>query len=386
MILRFVPYIGAVISAIFPLVLAAAVGPGWTMVLWTAALFLIVEPLAGQIVEPMVYGHSAGLSPIAVIVSATFWTWLWGPIGLILATPLTICLVVLGRHVDQLKFLNIMFGDEPPLQPAELIYQRMLARDPVEAAEQAQAFLREKPLTTFYDEVLLEGLHLAQRDAERGLLDDERTLRIRDAVAEIIDDLSAHQDSDEIIQQEDALKRSQSPFAQLQLAEAQPKLGTLREEWRTEKPVLCIPGGGLLDEAAAMMIAQLLERQGIGARVERADALSMARIFGWDTKGAALVCLCYVADASSAQIRYAIRPLRRKTLDMPILVALLGNADNIKDQDLLAKTEFVQHSLRSTVDQIVATASNPLEQAKRLKLRRTPWRTESCGLCRFPSL
>jgi predicted PurR-regulated permease PerM len=116
MILRFVPYIGAVISAIFPLVLAAAVGPGWTMVLWTAAHFLIVEPIAGQVVEPMVYGHGAGLSPVAVIVSATFWTWLWGPIGLILATPLTICLVVLGRHVDQLKSLNIMFGDEPPLQ------------------------------------------------------------------------------------------------------------------------------------------------------------------------------------------------------------------------------------------------------------------------------
>ena len=364
MILRFVPYIGAVISGIFPLVLAAAVGPGWTMVLWTAVLFSIVEPLAGQVVEPMVYGHSAGLSPVAVIVSATFWTWLWGPIGLILATPLTICLVALGRHVDQLKFLNVMFGDEPPLKPAELIYQRMLARDPVEAAEQAQAFLREKPLSAFYDEVLLEGLHLAQRDAERGLLDDERTLRIRDAVAEIIDDLSAHQDSDEIIRQEDALRLSQSPLAQLQLAEAQPKLGTLREEWRTEKPLLCIPGGGLLDEAAAMMIAQLLDRQGIGARVERADALSMARIFGWDTKGAALVCLCYVADASSAQIRYAIRRLRRKTPDMPILVALLGNADNIKDQDLSAKTEFVQHSLRSTVDQIVATASNPAERAE----------------------
>jgi predicted PurR-regulated permease PerM len=364
MILRFVPYIGAVISAIFPLVLAAAVGPGWTMVLWTAALFLIVEPIAGQVVEPLVYGHSAGLSPVAVIVSATFWTWLWGPIGLILATPLTICLVVLGRHVDRLKFLNIMFGDEPPLQPSELIYQRMLARDPVEAAEQAQAFLREKPLSAFYDEVLLEGLHLAQRDAERGLLDDERTVRIRDAVAEIIDDLGGHQDSEEIIQQEDALKLSQSPLAQLQLAEAPPKLGTLREQWQTEKPVLCIPGGGPLDEAAAMMIAQLLERQGIGARVEHADALSMARILGWDAKGVALVCLCYVADASSAQIRYAIRRLRRKTPDIPILVALLGDADDIKDQDLLAKTEFVQHSLRSTVDKIVATASNPSEEAE----------------------
>src|ERR1700730_3357585 len=108
MILRFVPYIGAVISAIFPLVLAAAVGPDWTMVLWVAALFAILESIAGQVIEPLVYGHSSGLSPVAVITSATFWTWLWGPIGLILATPLTICLVVLGRHVDRLAFLDVM--------------------------------------------------------------------------------------------------------------------------------------------------------------------------------------------------------------------------------------------------------------------------------------
>jgi predicted PurR-regulated permease PerM len=107
MITRFVPYIGAIISAIFPLVLAAAVGPGWMMILMTAALFLITEPLVGQAIEPLVvYGQSMGLSPVAVIISATFWTWLWGPIGLILATPLTMCLVVLGRHIDRLKFLR----------------------------------------------------------------------------------------------------------------------------------------------------------------------------------------------------------------------------------------------------------------------------------------
>jgi len=155
MIMRFVPYIGALISAVFPVVLAAAVGPGWTMVLMTGALFLIAESIVGQAIEPLIYGHSTGLSPVAVITAATFWTWLWGPIGLILATPLTMCLVVLGRHVDQLKFLDVMFGDEPPLTPAELIYQRMLARDPVEAADQARVFLREKPLTTYYDEIYL---------------------------------------------------------------------------------------------------------------------------------------------------------------------------------------------------------------------------------------
>ena len=103
-ILRFVPYIGALISAVFPLVLAAAVDPGWTTLLWTAALFLAVEPIVSHVIEPMLYGHSTGLSPIAVVLSATFWTSLWGPIGLVLATPLTICLVVLGRHVERLQF------------------------------------------------------------------------------------------------------------------------------------------------------------------------------------------------------------------------------------------------------------------------------------------
>jgi predicted PurR-regulated permease PerM len=158
MIFRFVPYIGPLISAIFPLILAASAGTGWAMVLWTALLFAIAEFVTGQIIEPLAYGHSSGLSPVAVITAATFWTWLWGPIGLILATPLTVCLVVLGRHVDRLAFLTVILGDQPALMPAELVYQRMLAKDPVEASEQARKFLREKPLLAYYEEVLLEGL------------------------------------------------------------------------------------------------------------------------------------------------------------------------------------------------------------------------------------
>ena len=215
MVLRFVPYIGGVISAIFPLVLAAAVGVGWTMVLWTAALFLIVEPILGQVIEPLAFGHRTGLSPVSVVVSATFWTWLWGPIGLILATPLTICMVVLGRHVDRLKFLEVMFGNQPPLTPAELIYQRMLARDPVEATEQAETFLRENPLVAYYDEILFDGLRLAQADAARGLLDDERMRHIRDAVAEIVDDLKAHEDKAEAVLRDDAEQLGDSPLAHL---------------------------------------------------------------------------------------------------------------------------------------------------------------------------
>src|ERR1700719_245065 len=143
---RLLPYIGAVIAAAFPLALAVAVDPGWSMLLWTLALFLVVEPVVGHVIEPMVYGHSTGLSPVAVVASATFWTALWGHIGLVLATPLTVCLVVLGRHVERLEFLDVMFGDRPALSPPEIFYQRMLAGDPTEAAEKAEQFLKERSL------------------------------------------------------------------------------------------------------------------------------------------------------------------------------------------------------------------------------------------------
>jgi predicted PurR-regulated permease PerM len=354
MIMRFVPYVGATISAIFPLILAAAVGPGWTMVLVTAALFVITETIAGQAIEPLLYGQSTGLSPVAVIASATFWTWLWGPIGLVLATPLTMCLVVVGRHVDRLNFLEVMFGDEPPLTPAELIYQRMLARDPVEAAEQAEIFLKKKPLVTYYDEILLEGLKLAQADAERGLLDEDRMQLFRDSVAEIVDDLSTHKDTVAPDEPADA----EAPLVQLDKAEAVRAVALLPERWRSGTPVMCIPGIGLLDEAAAIVLAQLVERQGIGARAEQADALSMSRIFSLDAKDVVLICLCYVENASSAQIRYAVRRLRRRAPEAFILVALFGDVARVEGLDGSGSTAFVQSSFLATVDKIVAVANS----------------------------
>ena len=365
MILRFVPYIGAVISAIFPLILAAAVGPDWGMALWTGLLFLILEPVVGQIIEPVLFSHSTGLSPVAVIASATFWTWLWGPVGLILATPLTICLVVLGRHIERLSFLDVMFGDQPALSPAELVYQRMLARDPVEAAEQAQKFLKDRPLIAYYDEVLIEGLRLAQADAERGLLNNERMLRVRDAVAEIVDDLGAHEDIvkplPEVGRDAGTSADADTPLAELSKAEEQPSSPTrqLPEQWQTQNAVLCIPGLGLLDETVALMVAQLVERQGIGARTEQADALSMARIFSLDTKDVALVCLCYVENATSAQIRYAVRRLRRKAPNAFILVSLVGAAA-VVDGDAVHEfpnVVLVKQSLAKTVEKILKESS-----------------------------
>jgi predicted PurR-regulated permease PerM len=354
MIMRFVPYIGALISAVFPIVLAAAVGPGWTMVLMTAALFLIAETIVGQAIEPLIYGHSTGLSPVAVITAATFWTWLWGPIGLILATPLTMCLVVLGRYVDQLKFLDVMFGDEPPLTPAELIYQRMLARDPVEAADQARVFLRENPLTAYYDEILLEGLRLAQADAQRGSLDEDQMRRVRDAVADIIDDLATHTDVDNATT---GSAEGDTPLAQLEKAEEKVQEKALPERWRTGKPVLCIPGPSLLDEALAAIVTHLLEHRGIGARAEQVDALSISRILSWDTAGVELVCVCFLEAVTAAQIRYAVRRIHRRMPTVSIIVVSLGRPRSVEaDEASATGAEAVYDSLRAAIDKVMALA------------------------------
>jgi predicted PurR-regulated permease PerM len=364
MILRFVPYIGAIISAIFPLVLAAAVGPGWSMVVWTAALFLITEPIVGHLIEPLVYGHSSGLSPVAVVAAATFWTWLWGPIGLILATPLTICLVVLGRHIDRLKFLEVMLGSEPALTPEQQAYQRMLAGDPIEATEQAQEFIEGKPLIEYYETVLMGGLRLAQADAERDSLDHERMQRIRDVVAEIVDDLDAHEDEPEAAPEPE----EEGPLARLKKVEAAAgeDAAGFPQQWRTDGAVLCVPGIGLLDEAVAISLAQLIRRRGIGARAAEADALSMAKIFALDTKNVALVCLCYLENATPAQIRYAARRIRRKAPEARVLVSLFGESDHMGGAaapPLYAGVELVTGSLRDAIERITEIARRrPVEQ------------------------
>jgi predicted PurR-regulated permease PerM len=142
-LLRFVPYIGSFIAAGLPIALAAAVDPGWSMAIWTAALYIVIELLVGQAVEPMMYGRGTGLSPLAVVVVAIFWSWLWGPIGLILSMPLTLCLVVLGRHVERLEFLEVLLGDRPALTPVESFYQRILAGDADEAQDHAERLLKD---------------------------------------------------------------------------------------------------------------------------------------------------------------------------------------------------------------------------------------------------
>ena len=162
--MRYVPYIGSVLAAAFPLILAAAVDPTWATFGWTLAAYVIGETVMGQVIEPMTFGTNTGLSPIAVIASATFWTTLWGPLGLLFAVPLTLVLVTMSRHIEHLAFLDVMFGDEPALSQVDRFYQRTLAGDPVEATELAEEYIKENSLISFYDEVALGGLRSAQID------------------------------------------------------------------------------------------------------------------------------------------------------------------------------------------------------------------------------
>ncbi|MDP3690804.1 AI-2E family transporter [Bradyrhizobium sp.] len=356
--LRFVPYIGAFIGAAFPLALAVAIDPGWTMLLWTLALFIVVEPVVGHVIEPMVYGHSTGLSPVAVVAAATFWTALWGPIGLVLATPLTVCLVVLGRHVERLEFLDIMFGDRPALSPPEIFYQRMLAGDPTEAAEKAEEFLKERSLASYYDEVGLKGLQLAQADAERGALDQERLAKIRDAVTEFAGDLSDQDDRPP--SKGNLTTDSEASSAVEGVAEnaANEKLPILNKEalppgWQGEHPVICMAGRSILDEAAAIMLAQLSTAHGLAARVEPAEALSTTNVFRLDTTGVAIACLVYLDASGPAHMRYAVRRLRRKLPTATIILCCWFQQTDPAALELLregAKADLVAASLGEAIN------------------------------------
>jgi len=202
----------------------------------------------------------------------------------------------------------------------------MLAGDPTEAAEKAEEFLKERSLASYYDEVALKGLQLAQADAERGALDQERLTKIRDAVSEIVSDLSDQDDRPppKVNSTTDAEASSAvESVAENAANEHLPVLGkeSLSLEWQGEHPVLCVAGRSLIDEAAAIMMAQLSTAHGLAARVEGAEALTMANVFRLETTGVAIVCLVYLDASGPAHMRYAVRRLRRK---LPKATIILG--------------------------------------------------------------
>ncbi|HSB58079.1 MAG TPA: AI-2E family transporter [Methyloceanibacter sp.] len=321
MLMRFVPYVGPFIAAAPPVLLGAVVDPGWTTMLLTGGLFLGSELIMGQVVEPLVYGHGTGLSPIAVILSTVFWTWLWGPLGLLLAMPLTVCLVVLGRHVEGLNFLEVLLGDKPALTPAQSFYQRSLIGDSAEATYQAELCLKQgRPLVDYLDEVALGGLKLAERDAERGSLEVENLETIDATVDEMMDNLTDFEPRRWFRKVRTEIEVEEAPGGLASLANLEeeevdqiPMLeGELAPGWEVEDAVLCVGGRTPLDEAAARMLAGALQRQGLKARSLPSDAISAAHIVSLEASKTKLVCLSYfAASAHAAHVRYLVRRLRR---------------------------------------------------------------------------
>jgi len=328
------------------------------MLLWVLGLFLVTEPITGQIVEPWLYGRSTGLSGVAVVVAAAFWTLLWGPIGLLLSTPLTMCLVVLGRHVERLQFLEVLLGDQPALAPEQSFYQRMLADDPDEAAHQAEAFLKDQPLSAYYDQVAIKGLALAQLDVNRGTLNHEQRVRLKATIDDIIDDLSDHEDASMTVVKE----------GELEVAPMAPVLSPaeLAPSWRG-KPVLCVAGRGSLDEASTAMLAQLLEMHGVGARVVPREAVSARNLDQLDVTGVQVACLCYLEPGTFANARYLVRRLRRRLPKAKIMAGFWTlTAEQSEQRDALAATgvDLVVNLTQKAVEHIVHAAKEiPIAQS-----------------------
>jgi predicted PurR-regulated permease PerM len=364
-LLRFIPYIGSWIAAALPTALAAAVAPGWSMVIWTAALYVVTELTMGQFVEPLVYGHSTGLSPLAVIVAAIFWTWIWGPIGLIISTPLTLCLVLIGRYAERLQFLDVLLGDRPPLSPEESFYQRLLAADPDEAEEQAERYLAERPLSSYYDEVAVRGLQLAAADAARGTLAPSRIEHVKEMLDELVRDLDKYPDEprddadrgaavDEPTADRPAVTKGRSPAGDMV------DKGGLAPEWQADEPVLCIAGRGPLDDALSAMLAQLLRKHGLGARVVPYDAVSRARIEAPGLPQAAMACLSYLdISGNPAHLRYLLQRLRGRLPGAALLVGLWPEQDPIlsnRDLGRAVGADYYVSSLHDAVETCLAAA------------------------------
>ncbi len=300
-LMRFVPFVGIVIAAVPPLLLAVAVVPGWSLAILVLALFAGAETVTGQVIEPLIYGHSTGLSPLAVIVATAFWALIWGPIGLLIATPLTVCLVVIGRHVEPLAFLDVILGDTPPLEPEETFYQRALEGRARELLPAAHRHIAATSLTDYHDKVALPGLALAQVDLSRDALAFERLEAIHGRIDTLLAALAAPA----------GLRRG------VTAGKAVP------DDWRRAGAIVCIPGRGQLDDLAATMAVQTLAGAGFGA-----GAVSNLALGSTQAAPAALadarVCVLSVLEKGSnvSAIRYFVRRMQKQVPGAVIVIGL----------------------------------------------------------------
>lgn len=296
--LRFIPYVGPWIAASFPILLSLAASPDWMMPVLTIALFVVLELLSNNVMEPWLYGASTGVTPIALIVAALVWTWLWGPVGLVLATPITVCLVVMGRHIPGLAFLSIAMSDEEALTPAEDCYHRLQSAGDHDEMELVDHFLKNNPLSALFDTVLIPVIATAESDHRQELLADEQLVAVQQGLSDMLEELELKPD---LVPPEAVIENA----------------GHLR--------INCLPARAYRDELAGSMLAQLLRKQGCSAQVA-SSKLASGELVAWVKEMAPqIVCISVVPPTRSINARYLCTRLRASIPDLKILVGLWGH-------------------------------------------------------------
>jgi predicted PurR-regulated permease PerM len=315
-VLRYVPYVGAWVAAAFPLILGIAVFPGWTQPVLVLVLFGVLEVLVSNVVEPRAYGRSIGVSEVALLIAAAFWTWLWGPIGLVLATPLTACLGVLGRHVPHLDFLGVLLSDQPALEPHVTFYQRLLARDEDEAAEVVEEYLATHPLDDVYDQVFVPALTLARENRDREELSSADEQFVATVTREILSEVVS------------PLRTSAAPDHEPAAA----------ADFGEPVLVFACPARDELDELVLLMAQQLIDPRRCRFEVLSAKILSAEVMERVARQKPALLAIGSLPPEGLAQARYLCKRLRGHFPELKLLVARWGcekNHDGLRARERL---------------------------------------------------
>nr|HEV7952385.1 AI-2E family transporter [Candidatus Acidoferrales bacterium] len=298
-ILRFLPYIGPPIGALLPVMLSLAVFQDWSRPLYVLGIFVVIEVVVANFIEPMLYGARTGISSLAILVAAVFWTFIWGPIGLVLSTPLTVCLVVLGRHVPNMKFLDVLLGDEPVLSPEVHYYQRLLATDFDEARQVLKGHLKEKSLEELYDSVLIPALSLAEQDRHRNDLDEETITFIYQSTREFVEDLSEKAGKELVASSSGAANSNSVNSAR----------------------VICVPASGEADEIIGLMLGQLLTVAG-----HEANCISIGTVEEMLAQVVraqpGIVCISAIPPLAMTHARAIYARLRKEFPSQQIIVGL----------------------------------------------------------------
>ncbi|MGA8289051.1 MAG: AI-2E family transporter, partial [Acidobacteriaceae bacterium] len=319
-ILRFIPYVGAPTAALLPTVFSIAVYTGWTPTLLIMAVFFIMEVLTANFIEPHIYGKQTGLSPLAVLVAAVFWTLIWGPIGLILSVPLTVCLVVVGSHVPSLKFLTVLLGDQPVMRPEAHYYQRLLASDAQEAGQVLDSYVKDNSVAAVYDQVMVPALSLFEQDRHRNALDQETVNFITETTKEQVEELGLRSDEPQPANPPiDSVPGVSPPMS----ADKQPAPPSV-----LAKRVVCVAVRDDSDEIVALMLAQLLGRAGHSAKTIPLGNVDQVVDEVFDARPE-VVCLSALPPYAMAYARTLYEGLRARQSNLDIVIGLWNHSGDL---------------------------------------------------------